>query len=56
MKQFKQNGGKVIQQKIHDFQDFTSKSSYDVIINCTGLGSQQILPDKKMFPVRGQGN
>lgn len=27
---------------------------YDLLINCTGLGSQELCNDKEMYPVRGQ--
>ena len=37
---------------------FSSKkqiaSNYDVIVNCTGLGSGELLDDKNVFPIRGQ--
>ncbi|OWR51505.1 D-aspartate oxidase [Danaus plexippus plexippus] len=28
--------------------------TYDVIVNCLGLGARDVVPDDKMFPVRGQ--
>ena len=28
--------------------------SYNIVINCTGLGAQQLVNDSKMFPCRGQ--
>lgn len=27
---------------------------YDVIINCTGLGAREIVPDDKVHAIRGQ--
>lgn len=27
---------------------------YDVVMNCTGLGAQQLCGDRKMVPIRGQ--
>lgn len=27
--------------------------NYDYIINCTGLGAREFVPDKNMYPVKG---
>ncbi|CAD7011729.1 unnamed protein product [Ceratitis capitata] len=54
MKRFQANGGKIVQQKVENLQEFIAKSNYDVIINCTGLGSRECVQDVGMFPVRGQ--
>ncbi|XP_053962432.1 D-aspartate oxidase [Anastrepha ludens] len=54
MKRFQANGGKIVQQKIANLEEFISNSNYDVIINCTGLGSRECVKDGGMFPVRGQ--
>ena len=44
-------GATFIQRKIASFDEL---SSYDIIVNCTGLGSCELLGDKAMHPVRGQ--
>jgi len=27
---------------------------WDVVVNCSGLGAQQLLPDPHCYPIRGQ--
>ncbi|KAM7348607.1 D-amino acid oxidase 2 [Cochliomyia hominivorax] len=54
MKRFRKEGGKIIEEKIEDLRKFIETTEYDVIVNCTGLGSQELLKDKDMYPVRGQ--
>ncbi|XP_061398284.1 D-aspartate oxidase-like [Musca vetustissima] len=54
MKRFEKHGGKIVQQKIDSLEKFLENSDYDVVINCTGLGSQQVIGDNKMLPIRGQ--
>ncbi|XP_028895278.2 D-aspartate oxidase [Zeugodacus cucurbitae] len=54
MKRFQANGGKIVQQKIANLEDFITSSEYDVIINCTGLGSRECVKDNGMFSIRGQ--
>lgn len=44
-------GVKFQQRKISSLDEL---SSYDVIINCTGIGSCELLGDRLMLPVRGQ--
>ncbi len=51
MDQVRRRGAKFEQRKISSFDEL---SSYDIIINCTGLGSRELLDDKLMHPVRGQ--
>ena len=51
MKQFECNGGKVAQRKI---QKISELSSYNVVVNCTGLGSNRLVEDKSVQPLRGQ--
>jgi D-amino-acid oxidase len=34
--------------------DFNELSSFDIIINCTGLGSRKLCNDESVIPVRGQ--
>jgi glycine/D-amino acid oxidase-like deaminating enzyme len=47
----KSGGGQRQQKKISSLKEL---KSYDVIINCTGLGSLEMVGDTKMHPVRGQ--
>ena len=47
----RERGATIEQRKILSFDEL---SSYDIIINCTGLGSLDLLDDKVMFPLRGQ--
>ncbi|KAH8329033.1 hypothetical protein KR074_001984 [Drosophila pseudoananassae] len=54
MKRFTRNGGLMVRKKVTDLDTFISESEYDVIINCSGLGSRQLLGDNEMYPVRGQ--
>ncbi|XP_011180438.2 D-aspartate oxidase-like [Zeugodacus cucurbitae] len=54
MKRFQANGGKIVQQKITNLEEFITNSEYEVIINCTGLGSRECVKDNGMFPIRGQ--
>ncbi|KAH8409923.1 hypothetical protein KR009_001260 [Drosophila setifemur] len=54
MKRFIRNGGLIIRKKIVDLDAFIAESEYDVIVNCSGLGSRQLLDDDQMYPVRGQ--
>ena len=50
--EFKANGGRVIQKKLNSLQEIDRE--YDVIVNCTGLGSKQLVNDELLHPVRGQ--
>lgn len=52
LEQFKANGGRVIQKKLNSLQEIDGE--YDIIVNCTGLGSKQLVNDKLLHPVRGQ--
>ena len=52
MEQFKNNGGIVIKRKLNNLQEVDG--DYSVIVNCTGLGSKELVKDQEMFPVRGQ--
>ena len=52
MEQFRADGGKVIQKKLESLQEIDGQ--YDIIVNCTGLGSRELVNDNQMYPVRGQ--
>ena len=50
--QFKALGGKLIQQELAVLTDVDA--AYPVVINCSGVWSQQLVPDQECFPIRGQ--
>jgi glycine/D-amino acid oxidase-like deaminating enzyme len=41
------------QRRLSSLQELDG-AQYDLIVNCTGLGSAQLLNDKDMYPIRGQ--
>ncbi|XP_006839995.1 PREDICTED: D-aspartate oxidase [Chrysochloris asiatica] len=51
-KKVKANGGLMRTRRIEDLWEL--HSSYDIVINCSGLGSRELTGDSKMLPVRGQ--
>lgn len=48
-----QLGGQVMQRKIKSLQELCG-NSYDIIINCTGIGSKTLVDDDQVYSVRGQ--
>ena len=52
MEQFVANGGKVIHKRLKNLQEIDGQ--YDIIVNCTGLGSRELVNDTGVYPVRGQ--
>lgn len=48
---FRENGGLVAWQQIHSLDEL---KSYDVIVNCTGLGARELVSDSTVYSVRGQ--
>ncbi len=40
------------QRKVNSLQELSH--SYDIIVNCSGLGSKTLVGDDKVYPVRGQ--
>jgi len=52
IEQFKANGGTVIQRKLNSLKEIVGE--YDVIVNCTGLNSKELVGDQELYPVRGQ--
>ena len=51
MRNFRERGGLITKRKIESFDEL---STYDIIINCTGLGARELAGDRSMLPVRGQ--
>ena len=49
---FKQLGGRLTQRTVEDIRE--PLEEYEVMVNCTGLGSRKLLNDKTIYPVRGQ--
>jgi len=52
MEQFKANSGVVVQRRLESLEEIDG--TYDIIVNCTGLGSRQLVNDLEIYPVRGQ--
>lgn len=53
MNKFLELGGTVVEREVNTLNEIT-EDDYDVVINCTGLGSRYIVPDLKVIPIRGQ--
>ncbi|KAJ7341834.1 hypothetical protein JRQ81_007234 [Phrynocephalus forsythii] len=51
-KRLKANGGQVRARKIEDLWEL--HSDYDVIVNCSGIGSRKLTGDLEIYPTRGQ--
>ncbi|KAK1893696.1 D-aspartate oxidase [Dissostichus eleginoides] len=51
-KRFRRAGGQVEQRRVDNIQDLSG--SFDVIVNCSGLGSRSLAADVSVQPVRGQ--
>ncbi|XP_037602537.1 D-aspartate oxidase [Sebastes umbrosus] len=51
-KRFRKAGGQVEQRKVNSLQELSN--SYDIIVNCSGLGSKTLVGDDKVYPIRGQ--
>ena len=49
MKKIKENGGLIAQYKVESLSEL---SGYDIVINCTGLGSRELVTNT--LPVQGQ--
>ena len=53
LEKVRKGGCKVEQRKVSDLSELTS--SYDVVVNCTGLGScKELAQDSSLYPIRGQ--
>ncbi|XP_039992861.1 D-aspartate oxidase [Xiphias gladius] len=51
-KRFRKAGGQVQQTKVSSLQELSN--IYDIIVNCSGLGSKMLVDDTQVYPVRGQ--
>ena len=52
MEELKKKGGIVVEKRLRSLQEIDGE--YDIIVNCTGLGSRELVKDDQMYPVRGQ--
>ena len=52
VRMFKNLGGTIVQKVVKDIQE--AFSEYDLVVNCTGLGSRELFNDDRLYPVRGQ--
>jgi len=52
MEKFRNKGGIVVERKLNNLAEIGC--NYDVIVNCTGLGSVHLMQDQKCYPIRGQ--
>ena len=44
----------IIQKKIYSIADDLDHTLYSAVFNCTGIGSQTLVPDTEVYPIRGQ--
>ncbi|XP_073193138.1 D-aspartate oxidase isoform X1 [Lepidochelys kempii] len=51
-KRLKGNGSQVYARRIKDLWELHSK--YDIVVNCSGIGSRELMGDLEIYPVRGQ--
>ncbi|XP_020863882.1 D-aspartate oxidase [Phascolarctos cinereus] len=51
-KRIRASGGQVHDRKVEDLWELYG--SYDIVANCSGLGSRDLVGDLQIFPVRGQ--
>ena len=47
-------GATIKQCRLSSIHDVLSEGLYDVVVNCSGLGSSTAAPDESMVPIRGQ--
>ncbi|XP_003215666.2 D-aspartate oxidase [Anolis carolinensis] len=51
-KRLKENGGQVQVRKLEDLWELYG--SYDIVVNCSGIGSRKLIGDLEIYPIRGQ--
>ncbi|GAB1602631.1 D-aspartate oxidase isoform X2 [Argonauta hians] len=51
-KQFAKLGGKIQYLKLKSFEELVG--IYDIVVNCSGLGSKYLVPDPAVYAVKGQ--
>ncbi|KAJ8675770.1 hypothetical protein QAD02_011556 [Eretmocerus hayati] len=47
----REKGVNFMNRSVESFQELTG--TYDIIVNCTGLGSRQLCNDRKLVPIKG---
>lgn len=52
LNEFKRLGGKLTIQHINSIEKLEKENN--IIINCTGLGSRELMKDQSMYPIQGQ--
>ncbi|XP_072045876.1 D-aspartate oxidase-like isoform X2 [Amphiura filiformis] len=52
MKRFQKQGGRVQQRRVKTIGELVAE--YDVVVNCTGVASYDLVNDKKVIPYKGQ--
>ncbi|XP_036270478.1 D-aspartate oxidase isoform X1 [Pipistrellus kuhlii] len=51
-KRVKESGAVTLTRRIEDLWEL--QPSFDIVVNCTGLGSRQLVGDLEIYPVKGQ--
>lgn len=52
LEELKQQGVTITLKKLDSLEELTNQ--YRVVVNCTGLGSRELLGDHELFPIQGQ--
>jgi D-amino-acid oxidase len=52
LRQFQEAGGVITKQKADSLAPFTTDDN--IVVNCAGLGSRELVQDKSMYPIQGQ--
>ena len=52
MERFRSNGGRIEQHAVGSLDEVRGRC--DVVVNCAGLGSRELLGDENVYPIRGQ--
>lgn len=52
LERFRQNGGKIVEKRVHNLESL--RHDFDIVVNCTGVEAHDIVPDSRVFPIRGQ--
>ncbi|RWS02488.1 D-aspartate oxidase-like protein [Dinothrombium tinctorium] len=52
MEKFKEKGGRIRVQTVEKLEQLMNE--FDLVVNCTGLGSYELVSDKRLYPIRGQ--
>uniref|UniRef100_A0A3P8T744 D-aspartate oxidase n=1 Tax=Amphiprion percula TaxID=161767 RepID=A0A3P8T744_AMPPE len=50
-KRFRKAGGRVEQRKVNSLHELSN--NFDIIVNCTGVGSRTLVGDNQVHPIRG---